>query len=72
MSPEALGVDVAPRLKLLKMTRPSEAPGRGTKVGQWRPRLVDRLKNEAQGDLNMTVLVIAEHDNRNLNGANAE
>ncbi len=45
MTPDALGVDVSPRLKVLKTTEP---PGRkaGVKVGSV-AELVDKLKNEA-------------------------
>ena len=46
MSPEALGVDVAPRLKLLKMTDPPKRQA-GTKLAS-AAELVDRLKNEAK------------------------
>ena len=46
MSPEALGVDVAPRLKLLKMTDPPKRQA-GTKLASV-AELVDRLKNEAK------------------------
>jgi electron transfer flavoprotein beta subunit len=46
MRPEALGVDVAPRLKLLKMTDPPKRQA-GTKLASV-AELVDRLKNEAK------------------------
>ena len=46
MRPEALGVDVAPRLKLLKMTDPPKRQA-GTKLAS-AAELVDRLKNEAK------------------------
>ena len=46
LKPEALGVDVAPRLKTLKVTEPA-----GRKAGVRVPdvaTLVDKLKNEAK------------------------
>jgi electron transfer flavoprotein beta subunit len=46
MSPEALGVDVAPRLKLLKMADPPKRQA-GMKVAS-AAELVDKLKNEAK------------------------
>jgi electron transfer flavoprotein beta subunit len=45
MSPEDLGVDVAPRLKTLKVTEPAKREG-GVKVESV-AELVDKLKNEA-------------------------
>ena len=45
MSPEDLGVDVAPRLTTLKVTEPAKREG-GVKVGSV-AELVDKLKNEA-------------------------
>ena len=44
-SPEALGVDIAPRLKVLKTVEPP-ARQAGKKVGSV-AELVDKLKNEA-------------------------
>ncbi len=44
-SPEALGVDVAPRLKVLKTAEPGGRKA-GVKVGSV-AELVDKLKNEA-------------------------
>jgi len=46
MRAEALGVDVAPRLRLLKMTDPPKRQA-GTKLAS-AAELVDRLKNEAK------------------------
>jgi electron transfer flavoprotein beta subunit len=46
MRPEALGVDVAPRLKLLKMTDPPKRQA-GMKLAS-AAELVDKLKNEAK------------------------
>jgi electron transfer flavoprotein beta subunit len=46
MRPEALGVDVAPRLKLLRMTDPPKRQA-GAKLTS-AAELVDRLKNEAK------------------------
>jgi electron transfer flavoprotein beta subunit len=45
MSPEDLGVDVAPRLTTLKVTEPAKREG-GVKVESV-AELVDKLKNEA-------------------------
>jgi electron transfer flavoprotein beta subunit len=45
-TPEALGVDVAPRLVTLKVEEPPKRPG-GKKVGSVQ-ELVDKLKNEAR------------------------
>jgi len=45
-SPEALGVDVAPRLATLKVEEPPKRQG-GKKVGSV-AELVDKLKNEAR------------------------
>ena len=65
-TPDAYGVDVAPRLEVLKTTEP---PGRkaGVKV-KTVGELVDKLKNEA-GVLVMTTLLLAEHDNKSLKDA---
>ncbi|SRR6266481_4148099 len=46
VNPEALGVDVAPRLKLLKMTDPPKRQA-GMKLAS-AAELVDKLKNEAK------------------------
>ncbi len=46
LSPESLGVDVAPRLKTLKVEEPAKRQG-GKKVGSV-AELVDKLKNEAR------------------------
>ena len=46
VTPEALAVDVAPRLKVLKVTEPPKRQG-GGKVGSV-AELVDKLKNEAK------------------------
>jgi electron transfer flavoprotein beta subunit len=46
MKPEDLGVDVAPRLKTLKVTEPAKR-GAGIKVADV-AALVDKLKNEAK------------------------
>ena len=45
MSPEDLGVDVAPRLTTLKVSEPTKREG-GVKVESV-AELVDKLKNEA-------------------------
>ena len=45
-TPEALGVDVAPRLTVLKVEEPAKRQG-GDKVGSVE-ELVDKLKNEAR------------------------
>jgi electron transfer flavoprotein beta subunit len=45
LTPEGLGVDVAPRLKTLKVSEPPKRAG-GVKVGSV-AELVDKLKNEA-------------------------
>jgi electron transfer flavoprotein beta subunit len=45
MTPDELGVDVAPRLKTLKVTEPPKREG-GIKV-ETVAELVDKLKNEA-------------------------
>jgi electron transfer flavoprotein beta subunit len=45
-TPEALGVDVTPRLKVLKVEEPAKRQG-GVKVGSVQ-ELVDKLKNEAR------------------------
>jgi electron transfer flavoprotein beta subunit len=46
VTPEALGVDVTPRLKVLKVAEPPKRQG-GGKVGSVQ-ELVDKLKNEAK------------------------
>jgi electron transfer flavoprotein beta subunit len=46
ITPETLGVDVAPRLKVLKVTEPPQRQG-GCKVADV-PALVEKLKNEAR------------------------
>jgi len=46
LSPAELGVDPAPRLKVLKVTEPPERQG-GVKVGSV-DELVEKLKNEAK------------------------
>jgi electron transfer flavoprotein beta subunit len=45
-TPEALGVDVRPRLQTLKVTEPAKRSA-GVKVGSV-AELVDKLKNEAK------------------------
>ena len=64
-TPEAYGVDIKPRLQIVKT---SEPPGRksGVKVASVAD-LVAKLKDEA-GVL-MTTLLIAEHDNKTLKDA---
>jgi electron transfer flavoprotein beta subunit len=46
VKPEALGVDVAPRLKILKVQEPPKR-GAGVKVADVK-ELVSKLKNEAK------------------------
>ena len=59
MTPEDLGVDVAPRVNTLKVTPPAER--QAGIIVETVEELFDKLKNEAK-DL-MTILVIADHDN---------
>ncbi len=65
-TPADYGVDVKPRLQVLKTTEP---PGRksGVKVASV-AELVGKLKDEA-GVTDMTTLLIAEHDNKSLKDA---
>ena len=66
VKPEDLGVDVAPRLKTLKVTEPAKR-GAGIKVADV-AALVEKLKNEAKV-IEMSVLVIAEHNYASIKGA---
>ena len=66
MTPEALGVDVTPRLMTLKVEEPAEAPGRGQ--GRLGRRAGRQAEERSEGDL-MAVLVVAEHDNSALKPA---
>ncbi len=68
-TPADLGVDVAPRLKVLKTAEPPAArpASRSDRVAE----LVDKLKNEAGVTL-MATLLLAEHDNAALNDATAK
>src|SRR6185369_86636 len=67
LKPADLGIDVAPRLKTLKVTEPAKR-GAGVKVPDV-ATLVAKLKNEAKVICDMTALVIAEHDHGSLKAA---
>ena len=61
MNPADLGVDIKPRLKTLKVTEP---PSRdGGEIVENIDALIEKLKNEARGNIAMTSLVLVEHDN---------
>ena len=66
LKPDALGVDVAPRLKTLKVEEPPKRKA-GVKVPDAKA-LVQKLRNEAKV-IAMSVLVLAEHDNASLKPA---
>ena len=68
-SPADYGVDVTPRLKVLKVTEPRKAHGR--REGENRRRTGRQAQKRSGGDL-MASLVIAEHDNKNLKDATAK
>jgi hypothetical protein len=63
VKPADLGVDVAPRLATLKVSEPPKrsagARGRRGPTGR-------QTQERSEGDLNMAILVIAEHDNQSL------
>ena len=63
VTPEELGVDISPRLEILSVEPPEERQA-GIKVENVE-ELVDKLRNEAEGDF-MSTLVVAEHDNQTL------
>ena len=63
LTPDALGVDVAPRLTMLKVSEPPKRQG-GKKVGSV-AGAGRQAEERSEGDL-MAVLVIAEHDNKTL------
>ncbi len=65
-TPEALGVDVTPRLIVLKVEEPAKRQG-GHKVGLGRGA-GRQAQDRGAGDL-MAALVVAEHDNRVLKPA---
>jgi electron transfer flavoprotein alpha subunit len=66
VKPEDLGVDVAPAPEDLKVAEPpSAAPASRCRRGHPGRQAQER----SQGDLNMTALVIAEHDNASIKGA---
>ena len=65
-TPEALGVDVTPRLVVLKVEEPAKRQG-GAQGGLGR-RTGRQAQNRGAGDL-MAALVVAEHDNRALKPA---
>ena len=67
-SPADYGVDITPRLKVLKVTEPPKRGG-GVKVTS-RGRAAGQAQRSG-GDL-MASLVIAEHDNQSLNDATAK
>ncbi len=67
VKPADLGVDVAPRLTTLKVAEPRQALGRHP--GCRRRRTRQQTQERSQGDLIMTILVIAEHDNQQLKAA---
>ena len=68
-TPADYGVDVTPRLKVLKVTEPREAPGR--RQGEDRRRTARQAQERSGSDL-MASLVIAEHDNKTLKDATAK
>ena len=65
-TPEALGVDVTPRLVVLKVEEPAKR--QGGHQGRLGRRAGRQAQNRGAGDL-MAVLVVAEHDNRALKPA---
>src|SRR5207245_759045 len=65
LKPDALGVDIAPRLKTLKVEEPPKRKA-GAKVPDAKT-LVAKLRNEAK--VIVSVLVIAEHDNQSVRSA---
>ena len=66
ITPAALGVDVAPRLKTLQCCRAAETRRRNQGGGC---RGTGRQTQERRGDC-MTCLVIAEHDNVSIKSGN--
>ena len=62
-TPADYGVDVTPRLKVLKTVEPATRKA-GVKVGSV-DELIAKLKTEA-GVLSMAVLILAKHDNATL------
>ena len=74
-SPETLGVDVTPRLKVLKTTEPVRAQGRrqGGLRGRAGLEAQDRSRRALrEGCLTMTTLLMAEHDETGLKDATAK
>ena len=69
LKPDALGVDVTPRLTTLKVVEPPKRKA-GVKVRR-RERAGREAAERSEGDL-MAVLVLAEHDNRNVKKADAQ
>ena len=66
VKPADLGVDVAPRLTPSTLPNPPSA-GRHSRRRRRRPR--QQTQERSQGDLIMTILVIAEHDHASLKAA---
>ena len=69
-SPADYGVDVAPKLKVLKVTEPPKRTGRHQ--GENRGRTARQAQERSGSDLKMASLVIAEHDNKVLKEATAK
>ncbi len=69
VKPEALGVDVTPRLKTLKVAEPPKRKG-GALVKSVRGA-GRKAQERSEGDL-MAILVIAEHDNAAIKPAHAQ
>ena len=65
-TPEAYGVDVSPRLEVLKTGRAAGPQGR--RQGEDRRRTRRQAQERGGGDL-MTTLLVAEHDNKTLKDA---
>ena len=61
IKPDALGVDPAPRLKLVKVAEPPKRQA-GVKVGSV-AELVAKLQDRSEGDLAMASLVLLDHEN---------
>ncbi len=68
-TPEDYGVDVKPRLEVLKTVEPAGRKA-GVKVGSV-AELVAKLKERSGGTV-MTTLLVAEHDNTTLKDATAK
>ena len=68
-TPEALGVDIAPRLTVIAIAEPKTREG-GVKVDS--VAALDRQAEERGGGALMAVLLLAEHDNKTLAPATAK